>query len=95
LVGLPDARVGEQPRWLELELRGWEAAPLSNVPYEVTFSDGSKRQGTLDAKGFAHLDGIPKGVEHKVEYKNPATAVDPDPYTLGDLAKSIKAYLGV
>ncbi|MBI5925618.1 MAG: DUF2345 domain-containing protein, partial [Aquabacterium sp.] len=94
LTGLPDARVGEQPRWMELELRGWEAAPLANVPYEVTFSDGSKRQGTLNSKGFAHLDGIPKGVEHKVEYKNPPTSVDPDPYTLNDLAKSIKAFLG-
>ena len=94
LTGLPEARVGEQPRWLELELRGWDASPLINVPYEVTFSDGSKRQGTLNTQGFAHLDGIPKGVEHKVEYKNPPTSVDPDPYTLSDLAKSIKAFLG-
>ena len=95
LTGLPDAKVGEQPRWLELELRGWEATPLSHVPYEVTFSDGSKRHGTLDANGFAHLDGIPKGLDHKVAYKNPATTVDPDPYTLSDLATSIKTYLGV
>ncbi len=95
LTGLPDARVGEQPRWLELQLRGWEAAPLAAVPYEIVFSDGSKRQGTLDANGFAHLDGIPQGVEHRVEYKNPPTTQDPEPYTLSDLAKSIKAYLGV
>lgn len=94
LTGLPDARVGEQPRWLELELRGWEAAPLAKVPYEVTFTDGSKRHGTLDADGFAHLDGIPEGMEHRVDYKNPSTATDPDPYTLSELAKSIKAYLG-
>jgi type VI secretion system secreted protein VgrG len=63
--------------------------------YVVTFADGSKRHGTLDAKGFARLDGIPKGLEHKVEYQNPPTSVDPEPYTLDDLAKSIKAYLGV
>ncbi|WP_058087228.1 DUF2345 domain-containing protein [Aquabacterium parvum] len=95
LVGMPEASVGELPRWMELELRGWEAAPLANVPYVVTFADGSKRHGTLDAKGFARLDGIPKGLEHKVEYQNPPTSVDPEPYTLDDLAKSIKAYLGV
>jgi type VI secretion system secreted protein VgrG len=68
---------------------------MPNVPYEVTFSDGSKRHGTLDGNGFARLDGIPKGVEHQVVYKNPPSSVDPDPYTLSDLAKSIKAYLGV
>ena len=39
--------------------------------------------------------GIPKGLDHKVAYKNPATTVDPDPYTLSDLATSIKTYLGV
>jgi type VI secretion system secreted protein VgrG len=94
LTGLPDARVGQQPRWLELELRGWEAAPLAGTPYTVNFSDGSKRSGTLDANGFAHLDGIPEGVEHKVMYQNPPTTKDPEPYSLSDLAKSIKAFIG-
>jgi type VI secretion system secreted protein VgrG len=93
LAGLPDARVGELPRWLELELRGWEAKALPNVPYVVTFADGSKREGTLDANGFAHLDGIPKGMTHKVVYQNPPVSADPAPYTLDDLSKSIRAFL--
>ncbi|MCH2242181.1 MAG: DUF2345 domain-containing protein, partial [Aquabacterium sp.] len=94
IPGLPQARLGELPRWLELELRGWEAAPLANVPYTVKFSDGSTRHGTLDEKGFAHLDGVPPGVEHQVIYQNPPLSADPEPYTLDDLAQSIKAFIG-
>jgi type VI secretion system secreted protein VgrG len=90
---LPVGLAGEAPNWLDLELRGWEAAPLKNIPYTVTFADGSKRQGTLDDKGYASLTGVPKKGVHKVEYKNPPTAEDPKPYSLDDLAKSIKAYL--
>ncbi|MCX9158030.1 DUF2345 domain-containing protein, partial [Niveibacterium sp. 24ML] len=94
LNDLPEGAMGPMQNWLDLELRGWEAEPLKGVPYTVTFADGSQRRGTLDANGYAHLENIPKGGQHKVEYENPPSAEDPPAYTLSDLAKAIKSYLG-
>ncbi|WP_172196940.1 type VI secretion system Vgr family protein [Niveibacterium sp. COAC-50] len=94
LNDLPAGAMGPMQNWLDLELRGWEAEPLQNVPYTVTFADGSQRRGVLDANGYAHLENIPKGGQHRVEYENPPSAEDPPAFTLADLAKAIKSYVG-
>ncbi|QID19237.1 type VI secretion system tip protein VgrG [Nitrogeniibacter mangrovi] len=91
---LPTGRIGREPNWLDLELRGWEAQPIKHTRYLVTFADGSSRRGTLDANGYAHLEDVPEGGKHTVEYENPDISRDPEPYSFDDLKASIKAFIG-
>jgi len=51
----------EELSWIEIELVGEDNKAIPGEKYKVTLSDGSVAEGTLDAKGFARLDGIPKG----------------------------------
>jgi hypothetical protein len=51
----------EELSWIEIELKDEEDNPVPGEKYKVTLPDGSVAEGTLDAKGFARLDGIPKG----------------------------------
>ena len=51
----------EELSWIEIELFDEEDNPVPGEKYKVTLADGSVAEGTLDAKGFARLDGIPKG----------------------------------
>jgi hypothetical protein len=51
----------EELSWIEIELVDNENNPVPGESYKVELPDGSVAEGTLDAKGFARLDGIPKG----------------------------------
>ncbi|WP_311971593.1 type VI secretion system tip protein TssI/VgrG [Pseudomonas baltica] len=53
--------------WLELNLHDRKLLPVGNAPYRVEFSDGSIKAGTLDADGFARIEGVPPG-SVKVHY---------------------------
>ncbi|MFT4247073.1 MAG: DUF2345 domain-containing protein, partial [Pseudomonas sp.] len=91
-IETPSLPKSEWKNWIDLELRGWEAAALAGVKYKITFEDGSTRSGQLDDKGYAHIESVPPHGKHKVEYENEGE--DPPAYTLDDLAQSIKQYLG-
>ncbi|MEZ5602525.1 MAG: type VI secretion system Vgr family protein, partial [Candidatus Competibacteraceae bacterium] len=94
LDALPTGLTSTPPNWLDLELRGWEAAPIQNARYSVSFADGSTRRGSLDPMGYAHLEDVPTGGKHKVIYVNPPTSLDPPPYTIDDLETAIKVFIG-
>ena len=89
---LPSGFAGETPNWIDLELRGWETETLPGVKYTIEFADGSKRKGTLDSNGYAHIENVPKTGQHKVVYENEGE--DPPAYDFKDLAHSIRAFLG-
>jgi type VI secretion system secreted protein VgrG len=91
-IETPSLPKSEWKNWIDLEVRGWEAAALAGVKYKITFEDGSTRSGQLDDKGYAHIESVPPHGKHKVEYENEGE--DPPAYTLDDLAQSIKQYLG-
>lgn len=48
-------------------LTDW-GAPLAGAAYKATLSDGSTREGTLDAMGIARISGMPAGAAAKIEY---------------------------
>ncbi|NRR31802.1 type VI secretion system tip protein VgrG [Oxalobacteraceae bacterium] len=48
-------------------LTDW-GAPLAGAAYKATLSDGSIRNGTLDALGIARISDVPPGVGAKIEY---------------------------
>lgn len=48
-------------------LTDW-GAPLAGAAYKATLSDGSIREGTLDAMGVARISGMPAGAAAKIEY---------------------------
>jgi hypothetical protein len=48
--------------WIEIELVDEDDHPVPGEPYRIILPDGeSAREGTLDEKGFAHIDGIEPG----------------------------------
>jgi type VI secretion system secreted protein VgrG len=49
------------PNKLVIERLYHDKEALAGAPYEVTFSDGSKRKGTLDGAGRATLEDVPSG----------------------------------
>jgi type VI secretion system VgrG family protein len=60
LPALPKAEQAEN--FLELNYRWDDMQPMVGAPYKVTFADGTSREGKLDAKGFARLEGIPNSM---------------------------------
>jgi hypothetical protein len=48
--------------WIELELLEMDGQPAAGEPYWVKLPDGTIREGDLDKKGFARIDGIPSGI---------------------------------
>ena len=52
---------------IELLFHYDDLTPVVRAPYKVTFEDGTVRQGTLDDKGHAMLQAVPKG-SYEVEY---------------------------
>ncbi len=58
---LPSGKVGDSPNFLEIMHHYDDLEPVKNAPYTVRLSDGATLSGTLDATGFARLDGIPRG----------------------------------
>ena len=61
LPSLPTGKVGEMPRWIELNYHYDDLEPVKNAAYRVVFEDGGSRSGTLDENGFARLEGVPPG----------------------------------
>lgn len=51
----------EELSWIEIELVDEEDEPVPGERYKVILSDKTVAEGTLDEKGFARIDGIPKG----------------------------------
>jgi hypothetical protein len=51
----------EEKSWIEIEMVDEEDNPVPGMKYKVTLSDETVAEGTLDGKGFARLEGIPKG----------------------------------
>ena len=47
--------------WLELNLHYPNLEPVPHAAYRVEFSDGSQREGELDAQGHARLEDVPSG----------------------------------
>jgi uncharacterized protein (DUF2345 family) len=47
--------------WLELKVVDEKGKPQGNLKYEVTLSDETVKNGTLDADGFSRIDDIPAG----------------------------------
>ena len=61
LPALPQGQLGETTHFVELDYRYSDMTAVVGATYKVTFADGSSRSGKLDGKGFARLDGVPKG----------------------------------
>ncbi|MGB2806549.1 MAG: hypothetical protein WBC22_02325 [Sedimentisphaerales bacterium] len=59
----------EELSWIEIELVDEEGEPVPGEKYKVIMSDKTVAEGTLDEKGFARIDGIPKG-DCKVIFPN-------------------------
>ncbi len=47
--------------WIQITLLDETGQPVADEPYSIDLPDGSNRQGQLDAKGRARIDGIPGG----------------------------------
>ncbi len=47
--------------WIEIELVDAEDRPVSGEKYRITLPDGSTAEGTLDANGFARVEGFDEG----------------------------------
>ncbi|MEM5314462.1 type VI secretion system tip protein VgrG [Paraburkholderia sp. JHI869] len=57
---LPTGKVGDSPNFLEINHHYADMEPVKDAPYTVRLKDGSTRSGTLDARGFARLYGVPR-----------------------------------
>ncbi len=60
--------------WIELNLyyADQHKTPVFHQPYEIIFADGSTLQGTLNNKGFARHDNVPKGKVTVIYKEDPA-----------------------
>lgn len=47
--------------WIAIELVGEDDKPVPGVAYRILLTDGSARDGVLDAQGSARIDGIDPG----------------------------------
>lgn len=47
--------------WIEVQLLGEDNLPLPGERYRIVLTDGSIREGTLDAEGVAGFDDIDPG----------------------------------
>jgi hypothetical protein len=47
--------------WIAIEMVGEDDAPIAGERYRVELPDGKTREGTLDSKGRARIEGIPSG----------------------------------
>jgi hypothetical protein len=52
----------ELPAFLAIELVDAEGKPVPNARYRVTATDGSVKEGRLDADGRARVEPIPPGL---------------------------------
>jgi len=47
--------------WIEIQMLNEAGKPVTGQSYKVTLADETVAEGTLDAKGFARIDGIEPG----------------------------------
>ena len=47
--------------WIEIEFVDPDGRPVTNAPYVIALSDGSRRGGTTDGRGMARVDSAPPG----------------------------------
>jgi type VI secretion system secreted protein VgrG len=59
---LPIDLVKIKPNDMLLEYQHGDGSAVQGAPFEVTFADGSKRSGALDAAGKALLTAVPAGL---------------------------------
>lgn len=59
--------------WVEIELVDEEGNPVPGEKYCIALPDGSKREGVLDANGFALVEGLDPGT-CKISFPNLDTA---------------------
>jgi hypothetical protein len=52
----------KQTEWVEVRFVDDAGQPIANEPYQVTLTDGSVREGSLDGNGIAYLAGIVQGI---------------------------------
>lgn len=50
--------------WIRIELHDHEGKPLLNEKYTLVLADGTQKNGTLNAEGYAKIDGVPPGNYH-------------------------------
>lgn len=50
--------LAEPTHWIEIELIGEDDRPIAAEPFAVRLPNGEQRSGTLDARGFARLEGL-------------------------------------
>lgn len=56
-----DAQAAPASEWLDVEILDDQDNPQSGIPYEVTFSDGSKRRGRVGDNGRISYFRVPAG----------------------------------
>ncbi len=59
LESLPEGKTSETPHFIELNFHDESLQPVANAPYRLVFEDGTIKEGTLDANGYARLEGVP------------------------------------
>jgi type VI secretion system secreted protein VgrG len=59
----------QKPHWIEIELVDEDGKPVPGEEYAITLPNGSVASGTLNEKGFVHIDGIDPG-SCKVTFPN-------------------------
>lgn len=72
---LPQGLVSHTSNWMELNHFWPDLTPVDRASYRVVFSNGTQREGELDAQGYARIESIPTSVaavyfgEDKREWK--------------------------
>ncbi|HET7794429.1 MAG TPA: type VI secretion system tip protein TssI/VgrG [Rhizobacter sp.] len=86
LPSLPTDITKPEPDDLALDYRHSDGTPVQGATYEVSFPDGSKRNGRLDSAGRALLSGVPKGYArvHYGEDTRKAPLGEDEPNPLAD-----------
>ena len=59
----PEEKKEEEKKtsWIEIELVGEDDKPIPGEKYRITLPDNTVDEGTLDAKGFARVQGFESG----------------------------------
>lgn len=57
--------------WIAIQKLDDDRQPVPNLPYKITFEDGTVLSGRLNGNGFAEHDDVPIG-KAKVEFEEPA-----------------------
>jgi hypothetical protein len=50
-----------QATWIEVELVGEDGRPIAGERYRLVAPDGAVREGTLDDRGMARVEGVRAG----------------------------------